>query len=1025
MKKLETEEKEATAKANNLRRALEKVGDSARISASTFTTLGMAISQNISGNMFMAFSYSIQAAQDIDSAYRDMRKTVQGTEEDFVHLKEAAMQFASTHVTSAEQILEIEAMGGQMGLAVSTLETFAETVANLNIATNIQDASQMAEILGQLANIMDDLDETTFPAFSDSLVRLGNNNAALESDILEVTSRIGSMGSIVGFTTPEILAWATAIAATGQKSEAAGTAISRTMSDIETAVAQGGDSLEQFAEVAGKSSEDFAKMWKENASGAMKAFVEGLRRIKEEGGSVDATLESMKITSVRQKQALEGLTQTVGTLNDAITMSEDAWYGVSDQWGQAGDAAIEAQKKSEGFSGQLGILKNNAQMLGAVFIESLAPAMKILNELLQKVYDATKDWSDEAKLLVVAILGLITVAGPLATIIGPIATVTRTLGSDSQKAASAMKAASGGMSAMSKAAIGLGVAVAAVIIYKLVDYFMDLYEQEKKLQNATTGLKTAMMQTEYQVSDSAKAAMKAQSQYKDLTDTIGKLSQRTKDAVQAQSDLADSLRDSWTGTISDIALAKDYQKTMQELAGNVQGSSEKYYELEAAVKGYNSITGSTIEILNKNTGELSLNNEEIEKNTQAWERNAKIQAYQDAIRESYKQNIESQKELNDLYNTRNELQKQYDPTWATDSGEFIAWDRQLTQINSDIATQQDLYRSSGDAIQYYSDCMGHAEKNLDGVIDNTELAAKALDKSTDQFIEWAQSLGVATEDGVKNMANAILNGIEPNMAALRELTGMEKYELENLMNEFGTSAEGGMAKFTRAIQTGTDPAVAAAMVMTNLTAEEFEIAAIKMGYSGDEGAAEFAAKILSHEIDARDAAGQIADKAADRLDDYKDRAGTAGYNFGSSFVSNILAFLTPAATAAYRLGKEAVAGLNEGIDSNSPSKEARKSAYYFAKAGFIDTIAAYENEAYNTAKQLGQYSVEGLNSSLISMRDAAQDSVSRTLANGASSNVTTTNNNAVTYITLNVTADSTTTLDSLIAQAQRAKYAYR
>ena len=140
---------------------------------------------------------------------------------------------------------------------------------------------------------------------------------AQESAIMDVTSRIGSLGGIVGMSTPQVLAWATAIAATGQNSEAAGTAISNTMSDIEGAVASGGDKLEGFAKVAGMSAEQFAKSWNETPSDAMKSFVEGLHSIDEQGGSVDKTLQDLGITGVRQKQALEGLSQTTDVLNDA------------------------------------------------------------------------------------------------------------------------------------------------------------------------------------------------------------------------------------------------------------------------------------------------------------------------------------------------------------------------------------------------------------------------------------------------------------------------------------------------------------------------------------------------------------------------------------------------------------------------------------------------------------------------------------------------------------------------------------
>ena len=385
---------------------------------------GVSVIIDISQYARQAASAITSAANEIDTAYRDMRKTVDGTETQFEHLRDAAMEYSQTHFTSADTILEMEAMGGQLGIATDKLEQFATTASNLDIATNI-DADTIAQQMGQLANIMDDLNPDNLDKYADALVRLGNNTPSLESDISEITTRIASQANIIGMTTPQVLAWSAALASTGQKSEAAGTALSKTMSQIEAAVgggssaiadlaeatdtsvdevlrivAEGGPAfqdladaagtstdeiaaamdngkgkLEDFAAVAGMSAEKFAALWKSSPSDALKAFIEGLKAVKDAGGSMDNTLANLGITAVRQKQGIEGLTQTTDTLNAALQMSGDAWNGVADQWGDAGDAAREADKKSEGFSGSLQKLSNNAQVLGATFGQGLMPLL--------------------------------------------------------------------------------------------------------------------------------------------------------------------------------------------------------------------------------------------------------------------------------------------------------------------------------------------------------------------------------------------------------------------------------------------------------------------------------------------------------------------------------------------------------------------------------------------------------------------------------------------------------------------------
>lgn len=409
-------------------------------------TAGYSMMATIGASAMIGGMYAVQAATDIDAAYRNMRKTVNGTEQQFEHLKKAALEFSQTHFTSADQILEIEAVGGQLGIQVQNLERFAETVSSVDIATNL-DTETISQNLGQLSNIMNDMDQNlqsgpgSMEAYGDALVRLGNNTAAQEDKIQNVMMRIASMGTICGMSTPDLLALASATAATGQGAEAAGTALSKTFSGIESAVngseralarlrdsgdlteeeiedltdaiEAGQDKLQDFAEVAGMSAEDFKRAWNESPMEAFKAFIGGLQRIDAEGGSVDSTLTGLKITSVRQKQTLQGLTQTFDILGNAITMSNDAWNGVTDQWGAAGDAAREAQRKSEGFSGQLEMLKNNAKVLASTFLESLTPALSSTVESLRGLVDGFKGLPDEVKQTVVGATALAALSGPM------------------------------------------------------------------------------------------------------------------------------------------------------------------------------------------------------------------------------------------------------------------------------------------------------------------------------------------------------------------------------------------------------------------------------------------------------------------------------------------------------------------------------------------------------------------------------------------------------------------------------------
>lgn len=365
----------------------------------------VVVSSAITATLNQVKDAALQQAEAVDSAYRDLRKTLNATENEYQDLRDAAIEFSQTHVTSAETMLEMEALAAQVGIAADELQRFAETAANLDIATDI-DAEDIALKMGQMVNVMDDLTGDNVDQFADALVRLGNNMPAQESAILNISQRLSSFGDIVGFTTPEILAWSTAIASTGQKSEAAATAISNTIGKIEEVVAAGGDDLQAYAEVAGMTAEEFAHAWETRPSAALREFIDGLRRLDEDGGSAITVLEDLELTGVRREQALLGLSQTIENLDDALIMSRDAWDGVSDEWGDAGDAAREAQRKSEGLSGQLAIMSNNAQAFAAALGDAFLPYVQLASGALKLLADVMNSLPTELRSVVVGIVGL-------------------------------------------------------------------------------------------------------------------------------------------------------------------------------------------------------------------------------------------------------------------------------------------------------------------------------------------------------------------------------------------------------------------------------------------------------------------------------------------------------------------------------------------------------------------------------------------------------------------------------------------
>lgn len=777
----------------------ESVSSVSRVSGH-LAVLGGALSYNLTPLVRSIGQSAMQSAQDVDSAYRDMRKTVNGTESDFEALKQSALDFSTTHVTSADQILSIQAMGGELGIATDRLDEFAQTVSNVEVATNLS-SDEAATALGQLSNITKDT-AGNLSGFGDALVRLGNNGASTEEQIVDVAKRIGSMGSIVGMSTPDILAWSSTIASTGQNAEAAGTAIAKTMSDIEGAVSSGGDGLEAFASVAGMSAQAFADAWNGDPTEAMKAFIEGLVQVEANGGSADSTLKGLGIDATRQKQAIMGLMQTIGGLNDNLRMSNDAWNGVSDAWGQAGDAASEAGKKAEGFSGTVSQIKNVAENAGAALGDALLPELQGLRNAAQAAYDGFMGLSDSQKQFIAG-------AGALAGALGPGLTIAGTLGlnfddlrkkvsasneawakmqrgaavafgalGDGEHTASEVAEAISGLTTaqklsyaasqlMAKGAslvkaglVGLTVAGVAYVIGSIAQKFQEAAEHEKLLAAATRPLSSVLGEASHAADG--------------LGSAISGLEPDTQGVLESMSQLQESVRDTFSEYQVSAAKLDQYVSVIDQLANKSDLSATEQHDLTEAVKGYNDVTGSQYSVVDAvngriadQTGKLQENTDQIDSNAAAWKRKAEAEAYSNVATQYLEEKIRAQNELAIAQERLSEKEARYQE--LQDKGNAKTGD-ELLEFN----------RLRGE--------VDEAKQSVSDLSDAADTAGRSWELSSRQAAIAASDLS----DDVKDAANAIADSVDAmgqGVSAALQGAGVNVADLSIKLAQAGVSSD--------------------------------------------------------------------------------------------------------------------------------------------------------------------------------------------------------------------------------------------
>lgn len=352
-------------------RAMSKLG---KLVKTGIATLGIA---KIASEIGQLGSYVMQTGIQFESAFAGVEKTVDATDAQLQEFRSGIREMSTEIPQTAAEIASVAEAAGQLGIRNEYLLGFTETMSNLDVATNMT-ATEAATSLARLANITQ-MPQENFDRLGSTIVALGNNLATTESEITEMGLRLAGAGKQVGMSEAQILGLAGAISSVGIEADAGGSAVSTIMTKMQLAVEQGGESLEQFANVAGMSADEFRQAFQEDAAQALVSFVEGLGTMDSRGQSAIATLSDMEITEIRQRDALLRLAGAGDVLSESLGIATQAWD-------ENNALTNEAEKRYQTLESQIQILKNNVDDFAISLYDGIRdPMAEVVTESIDYV----------------------------------------------------------------------------------------------------------------------------------------------------------------------------------------------------------------------------------------------------------------------------------------------------------------------------------------------------------------------------------------------------------------------------------------------------------------------------------------------------------------------------------------------------------------------------------------------------------------------------------------------------------------
>ncbi len=727
-----------------------------------------------------AFVECSKASIEFESAITGVFKTVDGTDKQLSEITEGIKEMSTQIPATTTEISSVAEAAGQLGIARQDVLDFTRVMIDLGESTNLS-ADEAASSLAKFANITRTSSEN-YSRLGSVIVDLGNNLATTEADIVAMSTRLASAGTLAGLTEAEIMALAAAMSSVGIEAEAGGTAMTQTLSNIEMAVASGGESLEGFAKVAGMSALEFANAWENNAIGAVQSFIAGVGSLEDKGESAVLVLDELGLTGVRQSNMIKSLGLAAETLGQSIGIATNAWE-------ENNALTIEAGKRYATTESQIAMLGNKFNNLKVAVGDTFNPALRETITLAgDTIVNITKFVKENPK--AVQAIGSLTLG--VGTMAGSIAVATLSV-----KAFNAVLninpiiAITSGVLGLTTAMIALEAAVDAseVTFDELSASSQNDYNRIQALEEEYRVLCQTMPETSFEAQQLKREIDNATEAFENNKQTTEELAEAHREAIEAHKDFIDSYKE------SDAEIEKNEINTLalltrlEELTAAETKSAESKTQILAIT-----------ELLNEAIPELGLNYDSV---TDSMNLTA----------EKVREIIEAEIAYDKFQNNRDALKTAI----SNENGLYTNWQKQKTQLEAaqkayddavkaknaadaaykappSAATAEAAGRAYGGYIMPYSKAVSDAASALDDAKE-AEAEAKSAYDENQAVIASLTSEVVNYTDAANNSTDASENaaaGIQSIPASAEEVNAFfEKAatSLEELITAYDEAYE--------------------------------------------------------------------------------------------------------------------------------------------------------------------------------------------------------------------------------------------
>ena len=958
---------DAMASAHNMMLTLQdsSIGLGAKMDSlgTLFQQAGSKLTMGLTVPLAAAGGAAAKAAIDFESAFAGVRKTVDATEAEYAALADGIKAMSREIPQSANELAGIAEIAGQLGVDQGNLLSFTETIANLGVSTNLT-GEAAATMLAQYANIMQ-MPLSDIGRLGSVIVDLGNHCATTEADITEMAQRLAGTGSLLGLTNAQVMGLSATMASLGVNAEAGGSAMSRTLQTMQSAVLAGGAELDSFAAIAGATAQDFAQAFRADPMQALEDFLTGLGRINAAGGDAAGALEEVSLSDLRITDTLLRMASAQGSLTENIGMASAAWD-------ENNALQTEASKRYETTESKLQLAKNSVVNMAASLGDLLLPLVSQGADLIGKAADGLNNMNDGTKKIIVTAGGLLALAGPLTSTLG---TVIKLVSSPVGLTVALGLAGVAGVNAfrgMQRAAqearleerfgdITLSAEEMAETVEALLG--QDLTERAQLaviMDDAQAELDQAIADFEQQELSTKKmfiqADMGVKIPYSQLWQEAAKTAQAARGVIEQKKVNANMTIDAVFGA-DDPEGAKLKERVLSYLDKADGKVLEKGTELTKLLeKGMRQ--GFLDPVDQETVNALLAEMDELYATVTATNEKAELLRFEVEAKNS-DLSLESLRALDEEYKKTTasliEHERQYGEQAKNVIYEAAAWgeesaDTVAAKIEAiDQRTEHNVAAAEGEA--YMGWWRGIGSRFVVGFEEEMTAAAPILSEVMDKALEGAAKNGDYSSWSLGQLVTDWL-GADTSAGSWWDVATPEvQSDIGNIYETYLQEKHQELRQLAAAMGDGVTEEMRQALstldLMELMTLNKLQVGAM-VGESMAQGAEA-----------AKSGAQQVADSSTEPLEGVEEEFSELGGNAGQGYTEGLSAYKDTAWQAAYDTLSGSVDGGAEAIDSHSPSRKFMQLGRW-ALQGFVLELDAGQSRAYLSGYNLARAAVRGM-----------------------------------------------------------------